>query len=73
MKMRMDPRWRVDGEHIHRDHHAYAGLWFIHMQVIGDPNPMMPDGFEGASILGYSNADKRDEQTWVDSLGTVMM
>lgn len=46
---------------------------FIHLIVKGDPSPMMPEGFEGAGILGYNNTEQRYEHTWVDTMGTMML
>lgn len=72
-KMRMDPAgdWFEYGatETIS----PMLGGRFIHLHVESGPSEMMPEGFSGAGILGFNKADQRYEQTWADSMGTVML
>ncbi|MEO7995365.1 MAG: DUF1579 family protein [bacterium] len=46
---------------------------FIQMHVIGAPDAMMPDGFEAMAIMGYNITEQRYEESWVDSMGTLML
>ena len=52
---------------------SILGGRFLQMHVASPPGPMMPEGFEAAAIMGYSNSDQRYEETWVDSMGTLML
>jgi len=72
-KMRMDPAGEWFEYSATETITPMLGGRFIHMIVKCEPNPMMPEGFEGAGMLGYNNADQRYEQIWADSMGTVMM
>ncbi|HYE77417.1 MAG TPA: DUF1579 family protein [bacterium] len=72
-KMRMDPNGEWMESTATETIEPMLGGRFLHMHVVGAPGPMMPEGFEGAGIFGYNNGEKRYEQVWVDTMGTLTL